>query len=116
LRSTKKTSDLLLAEKSSKQLLDHSSELDHFQLTNGDNLITAIRKKQAVSKFVIDKLWQKRRSKSPDGRPTWQTGANGILRFKRRIYLPPNCSLQKEILHACWMAKAIGLRDHVNDG
>jgi transposase InsO family protein len=100
LRSTRKTFDLLLAEESSNQLLDHSSELDHSQLINNNDLITAIRKEQAVSKFVIDKLWQKRRSKSPDGRPAWQTGANGILRFKRRIYLPPNCSLQKEILHA----------------
>jgi hypothetical protein len=93
LRSTRKTSDLLLAEKSSNQLLDHSSELDHFQLTNGNNLVTAIQKEQAVSKFVTDKLWQKRRSKSPDGRLAWQTGADGILRFKRRIYLPPNCFL-----------------------
>jgi hypothetical protein len=82
------------------QLLDHSSKLDPFQLTNGDDLVTAIRKEQAVSKFVINKLWQKRRSKNPDGRPAWQTGADEILRFKRRIYFPPNCFSQKEILHA----------------
>jgi hypothetical protein len=100
LRNTRKTFDLLLAEESFNQLLDHNSELDHFQLTNGDDFVTAIRKEQAVSKFVTDKLWQKRRSKSPDGRPAWQTGADGILRFKRRIYFPPNCFLQKEILHA----------------
>jgi hypothetical protein len=59
LRNTRKTSDLLLAEESSNQLLDHNSELDHSQLTNSDDFVTAIRKEQAVSKFVTDKLWQK---------------------------------------------------------
>jgi hypothetical protein len=69
---------------------------------SGNNLAKIIRKNQQANAFVINEKWQQQYSKNVAGNPLWQTGSNGILRFKKRIYIPRSNSLQKEILRACY--------------